>query len=106
MTELCILYIYLRTCVHTHTHTSLHTYPTTMCDIISYEISHAQCCICLCCDGCLCLYVLCDARFLILLLSVGPAETHLMHCSLPRLIVLNPILVPPFMSRGAPRQTA
>jgi hypothetical protein len=41
----------------------------------------------------------------LLLLSVGPAESRLMHCSLPRLIVQNPLLVPPFISRGAPRQT-
>jgi hypothetical protein len=37
---------------------------------------------------------------------VGPAKTRITHCSLPRLIVLNPGLVPPFISRGAQRQTA
>jgi hypothetical protein len=31
---------------------------------------------------------------LLLLLSVGPAESRLAHCSLSRLIVLNPALVP------------
>jgi hypothetical protein len=46
------------------------------------------------------------ARVLLLLSSVGPAESRLNHCSLPRIIVLNPTLVPPFISRGAPRQTA
>jgi hypothetical protein len=43
---------------------------------------------------------------LILLLTVGPVKSRLEHCSLSRLIVLTPILVPPFISRGAPRQTA
>jgi hypothetical protein len=43
---------------------------------------------------------------LFLLLSVGPAESHLAHCGLSRLIVLNPALVPLFISRGAPHQTA
>jgi hypothetical protein len=42
---------------------------------------------------------------IIILLSVGPAETHIAHCSLSRLIVLNPALVPPFIFRGTPRQT-
>jgi hypothetical protein len=37
---------------------------------------------------------------------VGPAESRLAHCSLSRLIVLSPLLVPTFISRGAPRQTA
>jgi hypothetical protein len=37
---------------------------------------------------------------------VGPAESRLAHCSLSRLIVPNPVLVPPFISRGPPRQTA
>jgi hypothetical protein len=41
---------------------------------------------------------------LFLFLSVGPAESRLAHCSLSRIIVLNPALVPPFISRGAPRQ--
>jgi hypothetical protein len=40
------------------------------------------------------------------LLSMGPAEFHLVHCSLSRLIVLNPDLVPPSISRGAPHHTA
>jgi hypothetical protein len=30
----------------------------------------------------------------LLLLSVGLAETRLTHCSIPRLIVFNPVLVP------------
>jgi hypothetical protein len=30
----------------------------------------------------------------LLLLSVGPAESHLMHYSLPMFIVLTPLLVP------------
>jgi hypothetical protein len=38
--------------------------------------------------------------FLLILLSVGPAESRLTHCSLSRLIVLNPVLVSPFISRG------
>jgi hypothetical protein len=42
------------------------------------------------------------ARVLLLLSSLGPAESRLNHCSLP----LNPALVPPFVSRDAPRQTA
>jgi hypothetical protein len=41
----------------------------------------------------------------LLLLSVGPAESRLIHCSLPRLIVLTPFFGYPFISRGAPRQT-
>jgi hypothetical protein len=41
-----------------------------------------------------------------LLLSVGAAEFRLAHCSLSRLIVLNPVLVPPFISRAAPHHTA
>jgi hypothetical protein len=32
---------------------------------------------------------------LLLLVSVGPAEPRLVHCSLSRLIVLTPLLVPP-----------
>jgi hypothetical protein len=40
-----------------------------------------------------------------LLLSVGPAESRLVHLSLSRLIVLNPVLVPPFIFRDTPRQT-
>jgi hypothetical protein len=32
--------------------------------------------------------------------------THRMYCSLPRLILLKPALVSPFMSRGAPHQPA
>jgi hypothetical protein len=43
---------------------------------------------------------------LLLLLSVGPAESRRAHCSLPRLIVLTSLLVPPFISRGALRRTA
>jgi hypothetical protein len=42
----------------------------------------------------------------LLLLSVGPAKSRLAHCSLSRFIMLNPVLVPQFISRGAPRQTA
>jgi hypothetical protein len=42
----------------------------------------------------------------LLLLSVEPAESRLAHCSLSKRIVLNPVLVPPFISRGVPRQTA
>jgi hypothetical protein len=42
----------------------------------------------------------------LLLLSVGLAESRLAHCSLSRLIVLNHVLVPPFISRGTPSQTA
>jgi hypothetical protein len=42
----------------------------------------------------------------ILLLSVGPVESHLAHCSLTRLIVLTPLLVAPFISRGVSHQTA
>jgi hypothetical protein len=47
-------------------------------------------------------------KFIILLLlqSVGPAESRRAHCSLPRLIVFTPLLVSPFTSRGTPRQTA
>jgi hypothetical protein len=39
----------------------------------------------------------CDVVVILIgvLLSVGSAETRLMHRSLPRLIVLNPVLVPP-----------
>jgi hypothetical protein len=36
----------------------------------------------------------------------GPAESRLMHCSLLRIIVPTPLLVPTLNSRGAPRQTA
>jgi hypothetical protein len=36
----------------------------------------------------------------------GASRIHLAHCSFSRLIVLNPALVPPFISKGAPRQTA
>jgi hypothetical protein len=44
--------------------------------------------------------------YVLLLLSVGLAEFRLMHCGLPRLIVLTPLfLVTLFTSRGAPRQT-
>jgi hypothetical protein len=43
---------------------------------------------------------------LLLLLFVGPAESHLAHCSLPRLIVIKVRFNFPFISRGAPRQTA
>jgi hypothetical protein len=35
---------------------------------------------------------------------VGPAVPRLLYCSLPRLIVLTPILFPSFITRGAPRQ--
>jgi hypothetical protein len=45
-------------------------------------------------------------RFGTLLLSVDPAESRRPHGSLSRLIVLNPVLVPPLASRGAPRQMA
>jgi hypothetical protein len=38
--------------------------------------------------------------------SLGPVESRLAHCSLTRLIVQTPLLVPPCISRGAPRQTA
>jgi hypothetical protein len=41
----------------------------------------------------------------LLFLYAGTAESRLAHCSRPRLIVLNPVLVSPFISRGAPRQT-
>jgi hypothetical protein len=44
--------------------------------------------------------------FSFLLLSVGPAVYRLAHCSISNLIVLNPVLVPPFISRGASRQKA
>jgi hypothetical protein len=44
--------------------------------------------------------------FFFFCLSVGLAESRRMHCSLPRPIVIFPLLVPPFISRGAPRQTA
>jgi hypothetical protein len=38
-------------------------------------------------------YILCTPLLLLLLLlSVGSAESRLMHCSLPRLIVLNPLV--------------
>jgi hypothetical protein len=37
---------------------------------------------------------------------VGPAVSHLMHCRFSRLIELNPVLVLPFIPRGAPSQTA
>jgi hypothetical protein len=40
---------------------------------------------------------------LLLLLSVGPAESHLTNCSLSRLIVINSVLVPPFISTDDPR---
>jgi hypothetical protein len=43
---------------------------------------------------------------LLLLLFVEPAESRLMHFSLPMLIVPTPLLVPPFTSRCAPHQTA
>jgi hypothetical protein len=46
-------------------------------------------------------------RLLLLLLrSVGSAQSRLTYCSLSRLIVLTPVLVPQFISRVAPRQTA
>jgi hypothetical protein len=47
-----------------------------------------------------------DITLLLLLLSMGPAEFRLAHCSLSRLIVLNPVFSSPFISRGAPRQTS
>jgi hypothetical protein len=55
--------------------------------------------------------VLCNWLYRILLgftvlLSVGPAESHLAHCSLSMIIVVTPLLVPSFISSGAPRQTA
>jgi hypothetical protein len=37
---------------------------------------------------------------------VGPAVPRLMHCSLPRLIVLTPLWFPAFIPRGTPRQMA
>jgi hypothetical protein len=37
---------------------------------------------------------------------VGPAVTHLMYCSLSKLIVLTPLYFPSFISRGAPCQPA
>jgi hypothetical protein len=42
----------------------------------------------------------------ILLFSVWLVESCLEHCSLTRLIVLTPLLVAPFISRGAAHQTA
>jgi hypothetical protein len=48
-----------------------------------------------------------SSSFLLLLLPpVELAESRLAHYSLSRLIVLNYALVPPSISRGAPRQTA
>jgi hypothetical protein len=38
---------------------------------------------------------------IIIIVSVGPAESRLAHRSLSRLIVPTPHLVPPFISRGA-----
>jgi hypothetical protein len=52
------------------------------------------------------LVVLLLLRLLRLLLSMGLSQIRLTQCNLPRLIVLNPVLVPPFISRGAPRRTA
>jgi hypothetical protein len=37
----------------------------------------------------------CFFLLLLLLLTVGPMESRLVHCSLTRLIVLNPVLVSP-----------
>jgi hypothetical protein len=37
---------------------------------------------------------------------VGQEVTHRMYCSLPRLIVLTPLLVPPFITGRAPRHDA
>jgi hypothetical protein len=51
-------------------------------------------------------HILSHVLLLLLLISVEPTESRLAHCSLSRLIVLNPVLVPQFISRGAPRQTA
>jgi hypothetical protein len=58
-----------------------------------------------------CCFYGCDVEalgtvFLLLFLSVGPAESRLALCNLSRLIVLSPLLVPTFISRGAPRRTA
>jgi hypothetical protein len=54
------------------------------------------------------MFTLCKSILLLVLFlqSVGLAESRLMNCSLPRLIVLTPRLVPPFNSRGATRHTA
>jgi hypothetical protein len=50
------------------------------------------------------LFLLVLVLLVLLLQSVGPAETHLAHCSLSRLIVHSPAFSSPFISRGASSQ--